>query len=38
MAGEVAMMAGVATVVGFGVFALASTLFGGSKKEKKDTQ
>ncbi|XP_027865483.1 HRAS-like suppressor 3 isoform X3 [Xiphophorus couchianus] len=37
-AGEVAMMAGVATVVGFGVFALASALFGGSKKEKKDNQ
>ncbi|XP_032411434.1 LOW QUALITY PROTEIN: phospholipase A and acyltransferase 3-like [Xiphophorus hellerii] len=37
-AGEVAMMAGVATVVGFGVFALASAVFGGSKKEKKDTQ
>ncbi|CAN9515055.1 unnamed protein product [Ophioblennius macclurei] len=37
-AGEVAMAAGVATLVGVGVFALASALFGGKKKEDKETQ
>lgn len=37
-AGEVAMAAGVAAAVGFGVVALASVLFGGSKKENKNTQ
>ncbi|XP_029967923.1 phospholipase A and acyltransferase 3-like [Salarias fasciatus] len=36
-AGEVAMVAGVATLVGVGVFALASALFGGKKKEDKAT-
>ncbi|XP_045886339.1 phospholipase A and acyltransferase 3-like [Micropterus dolomieu] len=37
-AGEVAMVAGVATVVGLGFVALAGALFGGSKKENKNTQ
>uniref|UniRef100_A0A1A7Y751 HRAS-like suppressor family, member 5 n=1 Tax=Iconisemion striatum TaxID=60296 RepID=A0A1A7Y751_9TELE len=37
-AGEAVMMAGVAAAVGLGVFALAGALFGGSKKENKNTQ
>ncbi|XP_007550402.1 HRAS-like suppressor 3 isoform X1 [Poecilia formosa] len=37
-AGEAAVVAGAAAFVGLGVFALASALFGGSKKEKKNTQ
>ncbi|XP_043982913.1 phospholipase A and acyltransferase 3-like isoform X2 [Gambusia affinis] len=37
-AGEVAVMAGAAAFVGLGVFALAGALFGGSRKEKKETQ
>lgn len=37
-AGEVAMYAGLAAAVGVGVFALAGALFGGSKKENKETQ
>ncbi|XP_038555026.1 retinoic acid receptor responder 3-like [Micropterus salmoides] len=37
-AGEVAMVAGLATVVGLGFVALAGALFGGSKKENKNTQ
>ncbi|KAJ3588546.1 hypothetical protein NHX12_012138 [Muraenolepis orangiensis] len=34
-AGEVAMAAGVATVVGLGLVALAGAFFGGGNKEKK---
>lgn len=37
-AGEVVMAAGVAAAVGLGVFALVGALFGGSKKEDKNTQ
>ncbi|KAM7417540.1 hypothetical protein PAMA_017265 [Pampus argenteus] len=37
-AGETVMVAGIATMVGLGFVALASALFGGSKKEKNDTQ
>ncbi|KAG7230409.1 hypothetical protein INR49_024515 [Caranx melampygus] len=37
-AGEVVMVAGLATMVGLGVVALAGALFGGSKKEDKNTQ
>ncbi|XP_059202153.1 phospholipase A and acyltransferase 3-like [Centropristis striata] len=37
-AGETAMVAGVAAVVGLGIVALAGALFGGSKKENKNTQ
>lgn len=37
-AGEVAMAAGVAAAVGIGIVALAGVLFGGSKKENKNTQ
>lgn len=37
-AGEVAVVAGAAAFVGLGVFALAGALFGGSRKEKKETQ
>ncbi|XP_034037767.1 phospholipase A and acyltransferase 3-like [Thalassophryne amazonica] len=37
-AGEAAMVAGVATVVGLGIVALAGALFGGRQKEKKNTQ
>lgn len=37
-AGEAAMVAGAATVVGLGMVALAGYLFGGSKKQEKNTQ
>ncbi|XP_013888988.1 HRAS-like suppressor 3 [Austrofundulus limnaeus] len=37
-AGEVVMMAGVATILGLGVVALAGALFGSSKKENKNNQ
>ncbi|KAM9377693.1 phospholipase A and acyltransferase 3-like isoform 1-T2 [Pholidichthys leucotaenia] len=37
-AGETMMMAGVAAAVGLGIVALAGALFGGSKKEDKNTQ
>lgn len=37
-AGEVVMVAGVAAAVGLGVFALVGALFGGSKKENKNTE
>lgn len=37
-AGEAVMVAGVAVAVGLGVFALAGALFGGNKKEKRNTQ
>ncbi|XP_023263065.1 HRAS-like suppressor 3 [Seriola lalandi dorsalis] len=37
-AGEVVMAAGLATMVGLGVVALAGVLFGSSKKEDKNTK
>ncbi|XP_030594719.1 phospholipase A and acyltransferase 3-like [Archocentrus centrarchus] len=37
-AGEAVMVAGVAAAVGLGIVALAGALFGGSKKENKNTQ
>ncbi|CAL8268711.1 unnamed protein product [Boreogadus saida] len=37
-AGEVVIAAGVATVVGLGLVALAGAIFGGGRREKKDTQ
>ncbi|XP_061581400.1 phospholipase A and acyltransferase 3-like [Cololabis saira] len=37
-AGEVVMVAGAAAAVGFGILALASALFGRSKKENKSDQ
>ncbi|XP_028444741.1 HRAS-like suppressor 3 [Perca flavescens] len=37
-AGETVMVAGVAAVVGLGIVALAGALFGGGKKENKNTQ
>ncbi|XP_039976737.1 phospholipase A and acyltransferase 3-like [Xiphias gladius] len=37
-AGETVMVVGVAAAVGLGIVALAGALFGGSKKENKDTQ
>nr|XP_046262980.1 phospholipase A and acyltransferase 3-like isoform X2 [Scatophagus argus] len=37
-AGEAVMVAGVAAVVGLGAVALVAALFGGSRKENKDTQ
>ncbi|KAM6999732.1 phospholipase A and acyltransferase 3-like [Tautogolabrus adspersus] len=37
-AGETVMIAGMAAAVGLGIFALAGALFGGSKKENKNTQ
>ncbi|KAM6953429.1 phospholipase A and acyltransferase 3-like [Aplochiton taeniatus] len=37
-AGEMAVAAGVATVVGLGIVALAGAIFGGSSKEKRNNQ
>ncbi|XP_026185689.1 phospholipase A and acyltransferase 3-like [Mastacembelus armatus] len=37
-AGEVVMMAGAAAMVGLGIVALAGALFGGNKKQNKNTQ
>lgn len=37
-AGETVVVAGVATMAVLGVVALAGALFGGSKKENKNTQ
>ncbi|CAL8264255.1 unnamed protein product [Lota lota] len=37
-AGEVVLAAGVATVVGLGLVALAGAIFGGGSKEKKNTR